>query len=95
MTWDKNIFFPFIDDKTLFFESAPCADKVLPCPLYPCSDKVLPCPLYPCSDKVKPCPLYPRRLCLHLHLCWQAQPALVRTRFYLVRSIHTIPSITI
>ncbi|MDR2424580.1 MAG: hypothetical protein LBD59_07645 [Prevotellaceae bacterium] len=41
----------------------------------------------PCSDKVLPCPLYPRRLCLLLHLCWQAQPAKInRTRHSLVRT---------
>ncbi|MDR2425113.1 MAG: hypothetical protein LBD59_10390, partial [Prevotellaceae bacterium] len=33
---------------------------------------------------------YPRRLCLHLHLCWQAQPAKInRTRHSLVRTRDT------
>ncbi|MDR2423587.1 MAG: hypothetical protein LBD59_02545, partial [Prevotellaceae bacterium] len=32
-------------------------------------------------------PLYLRRLCLHLHLCWQAAPAKInRTRHSLVRT---------
>ncbi|MDR2424686.1 MAG: tetratricopeptide repeat protein [Prevotellaceae bacterium] len=40
-----------------------------------------------CWDKVLPCPLYLRRLCLHQHLCWQAQPAKInRTRHSLVRT---------
>ncbi|MDR2423101.1 MAG: hypothetical protein LBD59_00060, partial [Prevotellaceae bacterium] len=44
-------------------------------------------PRHGCWDKVLPCPLYPCRLCLHLHLCWQAQPTKIyRTRHSLVRT---------